>query len=318
MQIQDARVLRSLKLTEQQGEKRSTQYTATEDYLLIFDTRNPSFQMALDDDTTWPNLGDKKLPQLDDQVVISGVTLYCNSRELSAYQDNDRSLVMSVRYASREDGDEGEPGNDPEAWQRVEVQTVSVTKPARGWRSLGNSKDAPVSSQSPAVNSASDPVDGLEEESSMLRLTYTNANAANPHFPALHSYVNKCNFGVFSILGIGCTAYTVRCVGFNASYDQKNNTWSVTVEMLYNPDGWEIRFYDAGFNEVRDGKRIAILDDRGNPISSPVPLNGQGEAISPPRVSSESSEAAADGLFMRTLYPYISTDLNNIWTDCRI
>lgn len=317
MGMTDARVLRSLKLSEQKADKGSIQYSATEDYLLLFDQKNPSFQVALDDETTWPNLGNQKLPQIDAEVTISGTTLYCTSRELSAYEGNERSLVMSVRYDSKDEekGGEGNPANDPDAWKRIQIQSVDVEKPARGWRSLGNSKDAQINSEKPAINSAGDPVDGLQEQTSMLRFTYTNTIASNPNFTALKDYVNKCNFGALRILGMWLSFYTVRCTGFNASYDQKNNTWSVTVELLYNPDGWEIRFYDAGFNELdNNNNRVAILDKRGNPVSSPVALDGNGKASVPGVIKEEEGLGPA----MRVLYPYISTDLENIFTDSRI
>ena len=317
MAITDARVLRSLKLSEQKGEKSSIQFSATEEYLLLFDQKNPLFQEALDDETTWENLGNKKLPQIDDEVTISGTTLYCTSRELSFYENNERALVMAVRYDAKDDeaGGEGNPGTDPEAWKRIQIQSVDVEKPARGWRGLGATINANISSEKPAINSAGDPVDGLQEQGSMLRFTYTNTIARNPNFNALKEYTNKCNFGSMNILGIGMSFYTVRCTGFNASYDQKNNTWSVTVELLYNPDGWEIRFYDAGFNELdANNNRVAILDKRGNPVSSPVALNGQGRAA----VTVPIADEEFLGPEIRTLWPYISTDLGNIFTDAGI
>lgn len=316
MAMTDARVLRSLRVSEQKGDKGSIQRSATEQYLLLFDQKNPSFQEALDDSTTWGNLGDKKLPQIDDEIIVSGTTLYCNSRELSAYEDNERALVMSVRYDAKdaEAGGEGDPGTDPEAWQRIQIQSVDVEKPARGWRGLDATIDAKRESEKPAINSAGDPVDGLQEQCSMLRFTYTNTIARNPNFSALHGYVNKCNVFQMKILGIFMSYYTVRCTGFNASYDQKNNTWSVTVELLYNPDGWELRFYDAGFNEIIDGNRVAILDKRGNPVSSPVGLNGQGRAAATFPIEDEEFLGPA----MRVLYPYISTELANIFTDAGI
>jgi hypothetical protein len=317
MGMTDARVLYSLKLAEQKADKGSIQRSATEEYLLLFDQKNPSFQEALDDETTWPNLGNQKLPQIDDEITISGTKLYCTSRDLSYYQDNERALVMSVRYDAKDDeaGSEGNPGNDPEAWKRVQVQSVDMQQPARGWRSLINARDAQIATEKPAINSAGDPVDGLEEQSSMLRFTYTNTIASNPNFTALKEAVNKCNFGFMQILGMGLSFYTVRCTGFNASYDQKNNTWSVTVEFLYNPNGWEIRFYDVGFNEIdANGDRVAILDKRGNPVSSPVALDGQGKASQPQMVLENENLGPAT----RVLYPYIATDLENVFADARI
>lgn len=317
MAIVDARILRSVKITEAKGEKGSIQYSATEDYLVICDAKNPNFSEIMQDQTTWPNLGNARLPQVNDEITVSGKRLYVTSRDFSYYKDNERAVVMSVRYDAKDEeaGSEGDPNSgDQDAWQRVQVQSVDVSKPARGWRSLGGSRDAAAASAKPAINSAGDPVDGLEEEASMLRFTYTNTIAANPNFEALALYCNKCNFSGMTILGVPCSFYTLRCAGFNAQYDQKNNTWSVTVEILYNPDGWEIRFYDAGFNEIIGGERQAILDKRGNPISSPCPLDGNGRAADAEVIT----DSETGGPAMRVLYPYVSTDLQNLFQQARI
>lgn len=328
MAIIDARILRSVRITESKAEKGSVQLSASEDYLVLCDAKNPSFSEIMADTTSWPNLGNKPLPQIDDEITLSGRTLYVTSRDLSYYQDNERSVVMSVRYDAKdaEAGSEGDPSSgDQDAWQRIQVQSVDISKPARGWRSLANAKDAAVATEKPAVNSAGDPVDGLEEQCSMLRLTYTNTIASNPNFEALRSYVNKCNFGGMSILGMDLSFYTVRCTGFNANYDQKNNTWDVTVELLYNPDGWEIRFYNVGFNEIVVGGgpggttvRRAILDDRGNPVSSPVALSEGGGALPVNVINFPVFEDEAQGPSMRVLYPYVATELQNMFRDARI
>lgn len=318
MAIIDVRILRSAKVTQSKGEKGSIQLSATQEFLILSDVKDPSFASILQDATSWPNLGNSRIPRLDDYITISGTQLYVTSRDLSYYKDNERAVVMSVRYDAKDSqaGGDGDPtAGDQDAWKRIQIQSADVSLPARGWRGLANSRDAAASSGKPAINSAGDPVDGLEEESTMLRFTYTNTIAANPNFLMLLNYTNKVNFGPLSILGIGCSAYTVRCTGFNASYDQKNNVWSVTVELLYNPKGWEIRFYDAGFNEVINGERLAILDKRGNPVSSPAALNGNGQAATV-QVIDESDEMA--GPAMRVLYPYVSTDLDNLFRDANI
>lgn len=326
MAIVDARILRSVKITESKAEKGSVQFSASEDYLVICDAKNPNFSEIMNDATPWPNLGNVPLPQIDDEITITGRKLYVTSRDLSYYQDNERAVVMSVRYDAKDDeeGGEGDPSSgDQDAWKRIQVQSVDITKPARGWRSPGNAKDAAVATEKPAVNSAGDPVDGLEEQCSMLRLTYTNTIASNPNFEALRGYVNKCNFGGMTVLGMNFSFYTVRCTGFNANYDQKNNTWEVTVELLYNPDGWELRYHDVGFNEIIDdppgGKiRRAILDDRGNPVSSPVALNGLGGALPLNNANFPVLDDELQGPRMRVLYPYVATDLANLFRDARI
>jgi hypothetical protein len=316
MALTDVRVLRSLTLTEAKGEKGSVQYSGSQELLILSDTKDPSFSGILADATSWPKLGGP-LPQIDDEELVNGVKLYVTSRELSYYKDNERAVVMAVRYDAKDEdaGSEGDPtSGDQDAWQRIQVQSVDVTSPARGFRSLAAANDGKAADQKPAINSAGDPVDGLEEETSMLRFTYTNTNVSNPNFELLHSYVNKCNFGLLRVLGISLSFYTLRCTGFNAQYDQKNNVWSVTVELLYNPDGWEIRFYDVGFNEIVNGQRVAIVDKAGNPVSSPVALDGNGQAVVPGVVL----ENEAAGPAMRVLYPYICTNLETLFTNARI
>lgn len=328
MAIVDARILRSVKITESKAEKGSVQFSASEDYLVICDAKNPNFSEIMADTASWPNLGNARLPQIDDEITLSGRTLYVTSRELSYYQDNERAVVMSVRYDAKdnEEGGEGDPtSGDADAWQRIQVQSVDISKPARGFRSLIAARDANIADEKPATNSAGDPVDGLEEQCSMLRLTYTNSIATNPDFEKLRGYVNKCNFSGMTVLGMGFSFYTVRCTGFNADYDQKNNTWSVTVELLYNPDGWELRFYNVGFNEIvinagpnGETVRRAILDDRGNPVSVPVALDQAGQAISVNGPKFPVYEDEDRGPIMRVLYPYVATNLDNLFRDARI
>lgn len=327
MAIVDARILRSVKITESKAEKGSVQFSASEDYLVICDAKNPNFSEIMTDTTSWPNLGGAPLPQIDDEITLSGRTLYVTSRDLSYYQDNERAVVMSVRYDRKDDeeGGEGDPtSGDQDAWKRIQIQSVDISKPARGWRSLDDAgAGAFGTDDKPAVNSAGDPVDGLEEQCSMIRLTYTNTIATNPAFNELRAYTNLCNKTELTVLGMEFAEYTVRCTGFNATYDQKNNTWEVTVELLYNPDGWGIKFYDVGFNEIVDvpgGKaRRAILDDRGNPVSTPVALDEEGKALPVNNDNFPVLESDANkGPRVRTLYPYQSFELQNLFRDCRI
>jgi hypothetical protein len=318
MALTDARVLRSLKLTESKGEKGSVQYSGSQEILILSDTKDPSFSGILADTTVWPNLGSQPLPQLDDEELVNGVRLFVTSRELSYYKDNERAVVMSVRYDAKDEeaGSEGDPtSGDQDAWQRIQVQSVDVTEPAAGWRSLNDTIQADPTLGEPAANSAGDPVDGLEEESSMLRFTYTNTIASNPDFHALTKYLNRCNHIPLTLLGIQCDWYTVRCTGYNAQYDQKNNTWSVTVEFLYKPSDWSIAYYDVGFNELINGERRAIVDKAGNPVSSPVPLDGTGKAVPPANIDMTSEST---GLVTRKLYPYPSVSMNDLFAEARI
>ena len=316
MAITDVRILRSLKVSESKSDKGTIQLSATQDLLFLADTKDPAFNEVLEDTNTWANLGNAKVPQLDDETIVKGVSLNVTSRELSYYKDNERAVVMSVRYDAKapEDGQGEKPqGTDPETWQKITVTSQQMTKPAIGWPTRGA---MPAENQAGegdgAQNSAGDPVDGLEEDCGMVKLTYTNTQVLNPVFSELQRYTNRCNKDVF----LGGADYTVRMLGWNAEYDQKNNVWSVSVEFLYNPDGWQIQYFDAGYNEIISGERRAILDKAGNPVSKPVPLNGQGQAqtINP---SPTGDQKPTDPLTLE-LYPYKIADLSALFANCGI
>ena len=319
MALTDARILRSLKLTESKGDKQTVQLSGTQDLLILADTKDPGFADILADTTVWPNLGNARLPQLDDTAVINGVELFVTSRSLAYYEDNERAVVMSVRYDAKTDegsqSDPPQPG-DSATWKRLTVQTQSMTKPADGWKSLGAAAAALPANVDFARNSAGDPVDGLEEDVAMIKVVYTNTQAANPNFKKLNEYVNTCNDDTIDAGALSGFGYSIRCMGYNADYDQRNNVWSVSVEFLYHPDGWAIQYYDVGFNELINDKRVAILDTRGNPVSKPVPLDGAGRAAAiDTDVTGDESPVPLTILY---LYPYKAVKLLNIFADCNI
>lgn len=319
MAIIDARLLRSLKLTETLSDNGSVQYTGTEEFLVLADAKDPLFSDVLDDAQVWPNLGNKRLPQIKDLINLGGIDLYVNDRSLSHYKDNERAVLMAVKYVGKPEG-AGLPEPElltPEFFQRWSIQTTSLTEPALGWETLAETNDQRQigGGQKTAQNSAGDPVDGLEEDTSLLRMTYTNTRVLDPNFSALDDYVNTCNSNWFvSAPGGLKLEYTVRCVGYNADFDEKNQVWTVSVEFLYKPNNWSIEYYDVGFNEIVNGKRQAILDAAGNPVSKPVPLDGNGQAAP---FSGSNNDQPPD-LSIRYLYPYPSKDLGTIFAEGRI
>lgn len=327
MAIEDVRVLRSLQMAERMGDKQTKQITATQELLIICDAKDPPFGEILEDESSWPKLGGP-LPQVDDELelTLSGKRVYCTSRDLSYYKDNERAVVMTVRYEGKDPADDDQPeppdAGDPNAYKRVTISSTQITQPCLGFRSgapgdaerAGNGQNIV---EKPAINSAGDPVDGLEEETSLLKISYTNTQVPFPNFERLRFYVNKCNAGLWNVLGLGCSFYTVRCTGFSAEYDQKNSVWSVTVEFFYNPKGWEIRFYDVGFNEIVDGKRKAILDVAGNPVSKPVALDGTGKAVAISTSYDTETGVPADPA-TRVIYPYPALDLSALFIAARI
>lgn len=307
MALIDARVLRSLRISETKADKGSVQLSATQELLILADAKDPAFNEILADTTSWTNLGGP-LPRLDDETIVAGVTLFVTSRELSYYKDNERAVVMTVKYDAKAPPESTEPqqpeGTEASTWQRITISSQSITRPAEGWDDFAsvpglNANDVGQG----AKNSAGDPVDGLEEEASLVRLSYTNTQVANPNFLQLLSHVNSCNSTPF----LGADVYAIRVSGVSGEYDQKNNTWSITVEFVYNPDTWKLTYFDAGFNQIVSGQRRAILDAVGNPVSNPVPLDGNGATLS----------IGTEPLTL-SLYPYPKTDLNQIFQTCGI
>lgn len=282
---------------------------ASQDFLVISDTKNPSFADVLANTATFANLSGAALPQLDDVVTVNGVSLVVTSRKLQWHEGSDRVVHMAVSYAGFDaEADSPSPpdGSNEETWRRISARTQQVTVPARGWKTLAEAVTADDGQATAPRNSAEDPVEGIEEDNAMVALTYTNPQVVSPNFAVLNEYVNYCN-NTTPFLGGG--EYTVRCVGWSGEYDEKTQAWSISVEFLYKPDGWQIKYLDVGFNEVVGSERKAILDSRGNPISQPVPLDNNGQALSP---------GTSPVGYELTLYPYKAWDMNNIWIDCGI
>lgn len=307
MALTDARVIRTQTFTESKDNKQAIQLVAVEEYLIVSSTKDPNFGDILNDTATYANLGNNALPQLSKQIVVGGRDLYCVSRELKYYKDNERAVLMTVRYESREQ-DSNEPEKpsetEPDTWQRITVSSQSITKPAKGWNALADVPGpAANDTGTTALNSAKEPVDGLEEDYSLVKLSYTNTAVASPNFEQLLQHVNVCNSTTF----LGGGEYSVRVMGFSAEYDQKNQVWSVTLEFLYNPDSWVIKYYDVGFNTNVGGERQAVLDKKGNPVSKPVPLDNNGGELP---IGSDPYELE--------LYPYPKADLTQIFTACGI
>jgi hypothetical protein len=314
MALVDARIRRSAKISEAKDSKGVLQLSGSQDFLVISDTPNPTFASVLDDSTSWPKIGGP-LPKVGDLAVVGGKSLRCTSREVSFENDSDRVLLLSVKYSVKEEEDEDPPeGTEPDTWQRITIRTEQMTEPAQGWVTF-NRAVAAGPDEDFARNSAGDPVDGLEEDTAMARLTYTNTQVEDPDFAKLLEYTNTCN----SVEFLGGREYSVRCMGWSGEYDQKNNVWSISAEFLYNPNDWSIEFYDVGFNEIVNGKRRAIVDLAGNPVSKPVPLDGNGQAVPiDPGGGPDEENFQPVALNFRYLYPYRAIDMRNFFTDCRI
>jgi len=312
--ITDVRRLRSLKVSETKSAKGSIQLTGTEEYLVLSDTANPAFSDIASDTASWPKIGGP-IPQINDAAAFAGYTLNVTSRQFSYLdEENEFAVKVTIQYDAKADEETnagGDPsgggggGTDPDTWHRVSISTQTATCPLTDEGVNGDRGGKP------ATNSAGDPVDGLTEDRSLVKYTYTNTKVEQPDFTKLIEYTNTTNEKEF----MGCPRRTLRCLGFSGEWDDRNQLWTISVEFLYDPKQWVVTYYDAGFNEIVGGKRRAILDVQGNPVSKPVPLDGSGVAIDP-GVIGVGSEAS--GLVELTAYPYLEKDFTNIFTECGV
>lgn len=272
MAIRTVRQKRSFQFSESKSDKGSVQYTGSLELLIICDA-TPDFAAIKNDTATWPEFGNRKLPQINDYEPVGGIDFYVTGRDFEYYDDDNEFCVKcTVKYDAKPTEQENNNGGDEAAtWLKISLQSLQERRPAS--ESNQDDPDKPIK---PPLNSANDPVDGLEEDTALLRLTYTNTNVVDPDFQLLFTYLNTCNQTAF----LGAEPYTLRVTGYGAEFDQKNQVWSVSVEWTYNPSDWKIRYYDVGYNEIKDGARVAITDKAGNPVSKPVALEfGQAKDV---------------------------------------
>lgn len=323
MAITEIRPLRALRLTESLDPRGRIQVTASEELLIVSDTANPEFRDIATSPTALPPYG-APVPGIGMRITYGGYVLVCSNRQWSYYDEENEFLVKLVaEYTSLSETQEepnkpeGQAAPEAEAWQNITLETYAIEKPARGWKKrdevgIIEHPTLPIDDyRKPAMNAAGDVVDGLTMQSAGLRMSYVNSKVESPNFEKLFEYVNTCNDGKW----LGADDYTVRIAGYRTEYDQKNQTWSVSVEFVYDPSGQQIQYINAGFNEKIASERRAITDKAGNPVTKPVPLKEDGEAVplvagNAPYVESQINEL--------TLYPYAAKNFDNFFDECGI
>ena len=125
------------------------------------------------------------------------------------------------------------------------------------------------------VNSAFDPLEGMEMEKGEWRISITG-NRATFNKSMAAQYLNAVNSDEYSGLAVG----TVKCQGISGVKrvelvnELKVTYYEVTVELAYREETWRLKTWDVGFNEIVDGKREKILDEKKKAVSQPVALSG--------------------------------------------
>lgn len=293
MAFYDVVVLHEDAFEESKGGKDRGTFTISRQLLAKSDTKNPSFVSIGNSTATWPGLGGEAIDQLNALRNFDGIVARCSSRKFSWLSGTENGVLIDLKYEGLSDYENNDGGGSEQpreletvTWRRISISTSQITQPAsdpetgRGF-----------------CNSAGDPVDGLEEETAIAVLKYTNEFNPNPALHKIWKWLNTCNSNVF----LGAEEYTLRVTGFSAEFDDKSMLWKTALEITYNPKSWVIKYYDAGFNEIVDDgaggyKRKAILDTAGNPVGQPVPLNGMGGQAS---VAEPFSQAYGKGVFYK-------------------
>ena len=304
-------------VTETMTDKGAIQWTAKESYLVKLDARNSNFVAVADSGL---------VPQVGDNGSFGSRVLHVHTRTFSYYKNNPTMCHVEVSYVGKQadaltpepgesqENNNTEPDNaaeDSTTWQKITVTTeqrqtlltdhglgglLPIEGPAKG-----------LFGGVPATNKAGDPIDGLTEDRALVKLVYADPNVRAPNFKNLLSYVNRINADDF----LGGQERTVRCMGFNADYDQKGNAWSISLEFLYDPKEHKVSCYNAGFNQKVGNERKAIMtDDNLHPVSKPVALKADGT------VMPIADAADPENLILLDFYPYRIKEFKNIWDDC--
>lgn len=134
------------------------------------------------------------------------------------------------------------------------------------------------------VNTAGDPLEGATRDQAEWKIQINGNRQAFPKALAM-SCINAVNSDSWS----GFPAGTLKVQGLSGQreIEQVNNTeipyWSISVEIAYRPEGWKLKLWDVGYNEIVGGKRRRILDELREPVSDPVALsNGSAKTAGQP------------------------------------
>lgn len=191
--------------------------------------------------------------------------VYCT--EINAQQDGD-PLHYKVEFTY----DLVKPEDKQLApWDRADKFTFSgsvASGPAILHYNQGFSSPAFI------VNTAGDPLEGAEKEYSSWHIQITGSRQSFPRFIAMQ-YVNAVNSDSWS----GMPAGTVKCQGISGQREVEQvggedvSYWSVSVELAYRPEGWTLKLWDIGYQQVVGGRKKKILDANMEPVSDPSALS---------------------------------------------
>ena len=183
-----------------------------------------------------------------------------------------------------------------------QVPTVSGL-PADAWAASGGTSTAPAFEdidEAKIVNTAGDPLEGLEKENDDISWTLTKCYSDMSWNAIRLEQSNTTNSTTWNGSGPGTWKVNFRGAskkaitktttsGASASPDDGSNAaaggeeskleyWETTWEFRYRKGGWALKPWNVGFNELVSGERQAIVGSDGKAVKQPVALNEDGTA----------------------------------------
>lgn len=171
----------------------------------------------------------------------------------------------------------------------VENTPDSTGMPKDCWSGAGSTTSIPVFKDKDGgliVNSAKDPIEGAERESSEFTLTLTKCYADLSWSPIAKSHSNTVNSASWN----GSAERTWKAAFRSAnkkeatvsgSTSQTKPYWEVVWEFHYREETWDYKPWDVGFNQLVDSQgnastsgtsRAAVLGADKKPVKAPVAL----------------------------------------------
>ena len=166
----------------------------------------------------------------------------------------------------------------------------STGMPSDCWAGSGNTVNIPAFKDKDGnliVNSAGDPLEGAERESSEFTLTLTKAFDDMAWSALAVSRSNSVNNATWNGSAARTWKVAFRSVNkkemtVSGTDDQTKAYWEAVWEFHYRAETWDYKPWDVGFNQLVDSsgnataggnKRAAILGADKKPVKSPVALS---------------------------------------------
>ena len=137
----------------------------------------------------------------------------------------------------------------------------------------------------PVANTAGVLFRDVTTEQARYTLTLARSYANTSFLGLLANYTNKCNSATWA----GCARYTWLCKGGRWTRETQSAAgvvlmyYRVNWEFEFNPDTWDLRLPSMGYQELKSGKLVDIMNDDSppKPVAEPRALTQTGAAATP-------------------------------------